>query len=243
MLYWIQHEHNPTTSYTPAYDLDSLPCDPPGRSLRSWGELASIDLVRETFFEQDGRPNALWKRFTDSVSLYDFSSTNINAATPDMMAVMGFDLNQQSRMQDFIAGKGSYQSQGAGYFKSTADVATLAGKDASGVTTGTEISALRIIITVWDGRSHFRLNTVVTPTGSSRAKIITALATSSERESSTTSTTNSTTSSSSSSSGSTRTSTSSSSSTPKALNYPFVFLEMLENDEISTPPAEPAVSQ
>jgi len=45
--------------------------------------------VRAAFYDSDGRPNDLWKRFAESVSLFDFARPNLNGAKPDTLAAMG----------------------------------------------------------------------------------------------------------------------------------------------------------
>jgi len=246
LLHWMSHEHVLSSGYTPSYDLDSLEISPPGRSLRTWSELAAIDVIRELFFEADGRPNALLKRFTDSLSLFNFNQTNINAATPDVLTLMGFEPTDQTRISYYLQGQGAYLSKGPGWFSSTAEISSIAGKAPQGLNPGTEIRALRIVVTVQEGRSLFRLNTLIA-TGNNSAGPVTTKATAEDSRTKGTeenSTAQVTKTGARSSSGSTRTRTtaSSSSATNTSINYPFVILEMRENDEIATPPADPSAS-
>ena len=93
---------------------------------------------------------------------------------------------------------------------------------------GTEISALRITITIREGRTEFRLSAVVAPSGG--AKAVDAIAqpaehrtlasTNEQPEESPPPETNET-----------------GSGSAKKLKYPFTLLEIRENDEISSAPA------
>jgi len=241
LLQWMNPDYVSTSGFLPDYENDPLPYVAPARPLRSFTELAAIDVVRETFFDADGRPNGYWKRFTEAVSLIDFTQSNLNSLRPGVLAAYGFDSNQQAQLGDFLAGTGNYQTQGPGYFHTPAEAATILGAEApAGV--GTSISALRIIVTVLDSqsaRSGFRLNVVVAPPGSA-AKVVAKKATTKRPNtvvespaSPTTATTpvnpkNATT----------TTGTDASNQAP-ALNYPFTILEIRENDEMPQAPADP----
>ncbi|MFA5265042.1 MAG: hypothetical protein WC378_14555 [Opitutaceae bacterium] len=237
LLYWMKHDTVPSSGYTPTYDMDLMQCEPPGRSLRSWGELAAIDVVRDAFFDEDGRPNSFWKRFVESVSLLDFAQSNVNAASAGALAAFGFDASQQGRLADYIAGRGSYRSQGPGYFKSSSDVAAVAGSEIPGAGFGTEIRALRIIVTVQEGRASFRLNAVVSFAGSGGAKIVDTKATPEKPRDNAKS--DSSDSKKSAAAASAASSKKSSSGDAPSINYPFTVLELRENDENSQAPIDP----
>jgi len=241
LLQWMNPDYVSTSGFLPDYENDPLPYVAPARPLRSFTELAAIDVVRETFFDADGRPNGYWKRFTEAVSLIDFTQSNLNSLRPGVLAAYGFDSNQQAQLGDFLAGTGNYQTQGPGYFHTPAEAATILGAEApAGV--GTSISALRIIVTVLDSqsaRSGFRLNVVVAPPGST-AKVVAKKATTKRPntvvESPATPTTaptpappNTTTAG----------AGAGASNPPPALNYPFTILEIRENDEMPQAPADP----
>ena len=70
LLGWIRADYVPVTAGAPrAYDYERapLPFAAPGRSLRSFRELASIDVAREFFLDEAGNPNALAARFAEAV--------------------------------------------------------------------------------------------------------------------------------------------------------------------------------
>jgi general secretion pathway protein K len=128
-------------------------------------------------------------------------------------------------------GTGSYQKQGPGFLQNTGDAAKFLGGGAVPAGFGTEISALRINITVHEGRTEFRLSTVIAPPGGATTvqdkAISTSLTDNTNNSTSPATTANSSTSNSSSSS-----STPASTSDEKKLNYPFTLLEISENAEI-----------
>jgi hypothetical protein len=119
MLGWMKRNHVYTSSVQPNYETGVIPYVAPGRSLRSFHELAAIEKVRETFYDADGRPNELWRRFADTVSLLDFARPNINGAKADTLAALGqFDQNQQQNIGEFLKGSGAYQAHGPQFFQS-----------------------------------------------------------------------------------------------------------------------------
>ncbi len=172
LLGWMKPNYTPTGTFTPDYDQATLPYAPPGRSLRSFDELAAIDVARDMFYGEDGRPNELWHRFADTFSLLSYRQPNINSARPDVLAALGqFDATQQQHLNDYVSGAGAYEAKGPQYFRSVTDAATILGQGNPAVF-GTQISALRIHITVHDGRAVYQLNTVVTLPGQQAAQTV-----------------------------------------------------------------------
>jgi hypothetical protein len=164
LMGWMSRNHISATALAPQYDLSAIPYEPPGRPMRSYHELAAIDKSREIFYDQDGRPNEVWRRFVDSVSLLDFPRPNLNGAKPDTLAALGqFDETQQQNIGDYLSGRGMYQSQGPGFFQSPTDAQRVAGPSGNTGAFATTISALRILVTVVDGQTQFRLSAVIAP--------------------------------------------------------------------------------
>jgi general secretion pathway protein K len=164
MLGWMKRNHVYTSSVQPNYEMGPIPYVPPGRSLRSFHELAAIEKVRETFYDIDGRPNDFWRRFVDSVSLLDFERSNINGAKPDTLAALGqFDETQQQNLGDYMRGAGMYQTQGPQFFQAPNEAQVIAGPTGNAGAFAATISALRITVTVRDGRTEFRMSTVIAP--------------------------------------------------------------------------------
>jgi len=166
LLGWMKPDHIATSSIRPDYDSGPVPYEAPGRSLRSYHELAAIEKVRDFFYETDGRPNPYWHRFVDAVSLLDFARPNINGAKPDTLAAVGqLDGTQMQNITDFLRGTGNQQFNGPGFFKDPGEAARLTG--AAGNTAGfaATISALRINVVVREGRNEYRVMAIVAPPG------------------------------------------------------------------------------
>ncbi|MBI4624855.1 MAG: general secretion pathway protein GspK [Verrucomicrobia bacterium] len=240
LMGWMKKNHIYSSAVAPDYEQSPIPFEAPGRSLRSFRELAAIDKVRDLFFDSEGRPNDLWRRFADSVSLLDFQKANLNGARPDTLAAVGqFDQTQQQNLTDYLKGSGSYQTQGPGYFQNAGDAQRITGPTGDVAGFGTTISALRIMVTVHDGRSQFRLAAVIAPPNG--ATSVHATATSQRTQASA---------SSAQTAAQQQNRPSATQNNPQAaaaanrtgagaqnLRYPFALLEIRENDEISPAPA------
>ncbi len=172
LMGWMNEEYEPRSFEAPEtedYERAEPAFVPPHRPLHSFAELKAIDVIREEWFDANGYPNDYARRFTEAVSLFSYSQSNINAAPQQVMAaVAGYDERQQELMQDYRSGDGLYRGRGAGYFTSTDEMSSVLG-DASGRQSfGTTIQALRIIVTVKQGQAAYRLNVVVSPSGGAR---------------------------------------------------------------------------
>jgi hypothetical protein len=169
MLGWMKKDHVSSTARLPDYDQVSLPYGAPLRSMRSYSELAAIDYAREMFYDETGQPNELWHRFVAAISLFDFKETNLNGLSGNLLNDLGLiDAGQQRQFEDFRNGKGAHAREGPGFFENAADATRVLGAQAlSGY--GTQISALRIIVTVREGKTNFRLAVVVAPSGGAKA--------------------------------------------------------------------------
>ena len=236
LMGWMQTGHVYTSAVAPDYDQGTLPYVIPGRPLRSYGELIAIDKAREVFYDADGRPNELWHRFVDAVSLLSFQRPNINGGKPDALAAVGqFEPTQQQNLNDFLTGKGNYLTQGPGYFQNVADAQRIAGPTGNTAAFGTTITALRILVTVHDGASQFRLAAVIAPPNGATVVQTTATATRAQTSASATATQPRTQ-----PNPAPRPAVTRAGQAPaRSLNYPFTLLEIRENDEIPPPPPPP----
>jgi Type II secretion system (T2SS), protein K len=238
LMGWMKRDHVYSSAISPDYEQAQLPYEPPGRSLRSFDELVAIDVVRDVFFK-DGKPNELWHRFVNSVSLFSFRQSNINGAKPDVLGSHGqFDDTQQQQLTDFLAGAGAYKVQGPGWFTEMGTVRAIAGLAGNPTGFGTTISALRVDLIVREGQSVFHLSAVVAPAQNGATTVQT-----------TASATRAATATNAAQGGSAPqrpSNTAQTSANPNAasnakkLNYPFTLLEIRENDEILQAPTPPA---
>jgi general secretion pathway protein K len=236
----MKPNHVYTSPLQPNYESGALPYEAPGRSLRTYHELAAIEKAREFFYDSDGRPNDNFRRFVENVSLFDFARPNLNGARPDVLAALGqYDQVQTRNVGDFLRGTGNFQYNGPGYFQSTNEAARITGPTGDPAGFATTISALRINVTVREGRNEYRLSTVIAPPGGAS----TVQATATKKETTTRSaqtaaqrqnqpnagqTTPQP--------GATKGGTNPSS---QSLKYPFTLLEIRENEEIQRSPTPP----
>ena len=223
LLGWMHRDHVPATGVSPDYDRGDLPFNPPGRPLRSYSELAAIDYARDVFYDAQGRPNERWRRFAATFSLFDYGQLNLNAAPPDVLVALGFtDPAQQQRMADYLAGSGANASLGPRWFSSPGDATSVLGSAALPAEAGAQVRALRVNITLREGRSEFRLTAVVSPVGgASLVPASTPVVSSTALDN-----------------------TAPAAAAPPArpalqLNYPFTLLEIRENAEMSPVPSAP----
>jgi hypothetical protein len=166
LLGWMRRDYVAASGLATHYDQGELPYDPPLRSLRSFSELAAIDYARDVFYDQQGRPNDLWHRFAATFSLFNYPQQNLNAMPADALTALGVsDPQLQQRMKDYLAGTGQYATQGARWFTSPADAAGVLGSSALPAGAGALVQALRVTITVREGRAQFRVSAVVAPPG------------------------------------------------------------------------------
>lgn len=241
LMGWMQHEHVYSSSLTPDYDQSAIPYDPPGRPLRSYSELAAIDKVRDFFYDANGRPNDYYLRFAAAVSLYDFSKSNINGANSDTLTALGqYDPTQQGQLSDYLSGKGKFQNQGPGYFQDPNQAQSIVGQGGNVTAFGTTISALRITITVHDGKTQFKLSAVIAPqNGGAKAVTQTATSASPKTSTSTAQSVSQTQSAPNTNQANATTTRTGQTAASQNLQYPFKLLEIRENDEIPPPPPPP----
>ena len=237
ILGWMQTGYVYTTAVVPDYSEATIPYAEPGRPLRAFSELAAIDYAKDIFFDENGLPNGNYWRFVSDFSVFTFSQPNVNGANADVLAAAGqYTDAQRQQINDYLAGVGQYAQLGQQWFQSASTLAAVAGLGGSAATFGTTITALRITITVHEGRSQFRISAVVAPQGG--ATINQTAATNATAAASTTSATTSTSVTSASQPSSTANSAATAAAASQSINYPFTLLEMLEDDEIPQNPPE-----
>ncbi len=237
LLGWMKRGHVYTTVLHPNYDSGPVPFESPGRSLRSWQELMAIEKVKETFFDSDGRPNDLWKRLVDVVSLLDFPRTNLNAAKPDALAALGqFDATQQRNIGEYLQGTGAYERVGPQIFQTPADAQRIAGPTGNTGAFAATISALRINVTVREGRNELRVSCVVAPPGGAKTVNTTATSTKAQTAGAAAQTSAQQQNRPNATPAAPAGANSATPSKAGSLKYPFTLLEIRENDEIPPPP-------
>ena len=237
---WMARGYSYTTTLTPDYPDASVPYAEPQRPMRSFTELAAIDDARDVFFDENGLPNGNYWRFVDDFSLFNFPQPNANGANADVMAAVGqYTDVQRQHISDFLNGTGQYANDGQQWLQNAAQLAAVAGLGGNAGTFGTTIAALRINVTVHDGRSQYRVSVVVAPQGgatTNQTLATNATAAASNASPATTASITSTA-----QPSSTANSATASAAASQSINYPFTLLEILEDDDIPQPP--PALPQ
>ena len=230
MFAWMRKDHVSASARQPDYEQGPLPYLAPQRSMRTYAELAAIDYAREVFFDEKGRPNELWQRFVSAISLLDFKETNLNGLNGPLLNDLGvIDISQQRQLDDFRNGRGAQARQGPGFFETPTDAAGILGAQTlAGY--GTQISALRIHLTVKEGRSTFRLSVMVAPAAGGATLVQEPVANSAATGTPTAPPAAGKPGSGANSEGQ---------AAAKKLNYPFTLLEIRENAEISAVSASP----
>lgn len=230
LLGWMRKDHVSSSARQPDYEQGPIPYLPPQRSLRTYAELAAIDYARQVFYDEKGQPNELWHRFVNAISLLDFKQTNLNGLNGSLLNDLGvIDISQQRQFDDYRNGTGAQARRGPGFFENPSDAAGILGAQTlSGF--GTQISALRINLTVKEGRSSFRLSVVVAPV-SGGAKLVAEAPSPSDPTSSQNAPTTA--------ASAPAATGSDAQAAAKKLNYPFTLLEIRENAEISAVLASP----
>lgn len=181
LMGWMKRGHTYTSPVRPDYESAPIPYEAPGRPLRSYQELAAIEKAREFFYDKEGRPNENWRRFTACVSLLDYPKPNLNSASQDVLTALGrYDPLQSRSVVDYLQGKGDFRYNGPGYFQSAGDVGRIAGPAGDPQGFSTTVSALRLHVTVREGKNEFRVSVVVAPPGG--AKTVQAIATRTEKK-------------------------------------------------------------
>ncbi|MDB6093450.1 MAG: hypothetical protein JWM32_1012 [Verrucomicrobia bacterium] len=227
LLGWMRRDYVSTSALSPTYDVGALPFQSPARAMRTFTELAAIDYAREVFYDEKGRPNDQWRRFVATFSLFNYQQINLNAASADVLAALGFsDVSQHQRLAEYLNGTGQYTTQGPAWLTSTSQAANLMGTPAMPQGVGVQVRALRINVLIREGRTEFRLTAVVAPAGGATTVQANATSTRPAASGTTTSTTSST-----------PAATAAAKAPAPQLNYPFTLLEITENAEMSaTPP-------
>lgn len=229
---WMKKDHVPTSSQLPDYERVTLPYGPPLRSLRSYSELAAIDYAREVFYDEEGRPNELWRQFANAFSLFDFKQSNLNGGRSETLSAIGsLDASQRRQLDEYLTGTGSRAQMGPGFFNSPQDASKILGSAKMPEGYGTQISALRVIVTIHEGRTNFRLAAVIAPSGG--ATTVEAVKAAPKESNLSRQNTEQT------AQKKANAATSDTGGAAKKLQYPFTLLEIRENGEISPVPAAP----
>lgn len=162
MFVWMRRGHVAAEGATGAtvYGQGDPPARPPYRSLRSFDELAGIVVARDFFYAEDGTPKPLFEAFKRAVSLYQFNTTNVNAASEAVLLAAGWDKTQAGSLQRYLATPVS-ASLPRPYVRSLQEAQRHVGKAATR-NLGTQIQVLRVSVTARQGAAQLKLSALVT---------------------------------------------------------------------------------
>jgi general secretion pathway protein K len=238
ILGWMQQGYVYATGLNPTYPDAQVPYAEPQRPMRSFSELAAVDVAKDAFFDENGQPNENYWRLVNDCSVFNYSQPDANGANADVMAAVGqYTDIQQQHINDYSNGTGQYANQGQQWFQNTTTLASVAGLGGNAATFGTTITALRVNITVHDGQSQYRLSVVVSPQGG--ATMNSTVATNAANAATGSAATATSQLSSTAQPSSTATSAATASAASQSINYPFTLLELVEDDDIPLPPPPP----
>ncbi len=237
---WMQNGYIYSSALTPDYPEATIPYAEPGRPLRTFSELAAVDVAKDFFFDEDGLPNNYYWRFVDDVSIFNYAQPNANGANADVMAAAGqYTDAQQQHVNDYLNGTGPYSQQGQNWFQNASTLAAVAGAGGNANAFGTTITALRVNITVHEGHSQYRLSAVLSPQGGATINQTNAVNATSAATATSAPAAASTSITNANQPSSTATGAAASAAASQSINYPFTVLEMLEDDEIPQSPTAP----
>ena len=162
LLAWVDENYDQgrVVSGFSGYDRGELPYRPSHERLRSLHELAAVEGFREYFFDAAGVPNDRFYRFSEVVSLRDFSQVNVNSAPQTVLRVWGnYSEADQLRSADEFREE-AYRPQRT-YFENLGEANAELGTDLPSGQFGTAIQYLRVIVHLSHGGLEHRLSAVL----------------------------------------------------------------------------------
>jgi len=137
------------------------PRTPPNEPVTSFDSFRYIKGFDELFFDENGAPNPLFRRFKDSVTLTHDEKPNINTVSPTVRAMLADDGSfDEYAFEDLQLGlDGVAGTDDDGYIKSQDDLESLGLSAEDGF--GFESKVFRITVTVEQGLKVFQLTAVV----------------------------------------------------------------------------------
>ncbi len=165
LLDWIDADDNPRP-YGAEID-DYLRGDPPhlaaNRAPRSFAELAAVQGFADLMFTEHGRPTPRFDQFVGRVSLWSDGTINLNTVSDETLRGSGLvderQLASLARVLDTVDGERG--TGGARYFRSLAELAEQVGELPQGAMLGVRTRVLGIMVTVRERQTEFRLRAVV----------------------------------------------------------------------------------
>ncbi len=144
-----------------AYQRSTLSFRPPRRPIRTFEEFRSIGVAKEFFFDEQGHTTPIFDTFKSCVSLYTFTTTNINTASDAVLYSQGLDEKQVGLIRDR---QDEIKKKIVGtppYFRVTSEVRQLIGGNVNMSKFDDEVILMWIRVTVQEGLSKCRVSALV----------------------------------------------------------------------------------
>jgi hypothetical protein len=160
---WMHDDFSPGNLEAEAsrYDSGPLPARPPHRSLRSWEELRAVRLAREHAFDEEGRWTTFGNALREVVSLYDFPSTNVNEAQAAVLTLAYWTDSQKSALTELAAGRGPRVPGAPRWLRTPDELAAVVGEGVNTNGLGTQAHLIHVTITAREGLAMMRLHALV----------------------------------------------------------------------------------
>lgn len=160
---WMKADHTPQEIEAEAsrYERETIPHEPPRRSLRSWEELRAVHLARDYVYAESGALTPFGAALRENISLYRFDSANINALAPALGVARGWDETQLANLGSYRDGRLGRAPGAPPWFRSVSDVTSILGAntDVQGIDAVAKL--VRIDVTVREGAASMRLGALV----------------------------------------------------------------------------------
>lgn len=160
---WIDADDNARTNGAEIDDYEGFDAEyiPPNRELSDLREIRHIKHFREVFFEEDDRPNALFRQLESAVSLIASSGKpNVNTASDAALNVLCYETDvNENALRDYRDPQDHFGAAG-GIFRNANDLSR-AGAESLANKVSFAVRTLRITATARRGTASFVLETCV----------------------------------------------------------------------------------
>lgn len=165
LLDWIDEDDETRIdgAETDEYGFREIPHRAANRPLRNLKELSVVEGFDIYFFDEDGRPNAIYETFAEMVSPYGMGTLNANTAGSMTLRVAGTMGDPQiDAIQDYLAGADGIPGNGDDrYFANGDELLDVIVEMPPDISLGVDVSVLGIEVQVSEGNAVFALNAVI----------------------------------------------------------------------------------
>ena len=160
---WTRADHSPQEMEAEAsrYERDTIPHEPPKRSLRSWDELRAVRVARDYVYDEQGGLTPFGQALRENLSLYRFNGANVNALAPMIGILRGWDPSQVNSIAAYQAGGTARVAGAPPWFRGADDLRSVLGANAD--VRGLDATAKLVLVevSVREGAATMRLSALV----------------------------------------------------------------------------------